>query len=460
MRETMDPLFVHASLDEPLAYHAGRCITAGQYLAAVKQLSEDLPASQHVLIACQDRLAFAVGFGAALMRSQVCMLPATHTPELIAQLQSQYPDLYVMSDADTSIDLPPLRVDALALSDASDQGLTLADVPHFASEQIAAMVFTSGSTGLPVPHRKTWGKLVINVRSEGARLDVMPDRRVTMIGTVPPQHMYGFESTVLIALQNAAAFESGKPFYPADIVQAVRSVPQPRVLITTPFHLRALVSEMRDADETLGLERMVSATAPLSAQLALEAEQTLGAPLYEIYGSTETSQLATRQTTQTQAWTVFDGIVLIEQAIEGQTRACATGAQIEGTVPINDVLTLQSPQVFTLHGRTAEMVNIAGKSTSLGFLNSQLLAIEGVKDGCFLIPETRDEGVGNTTRLAALVVAPGLDSAQLLQSLRQRIAPAFMPRPLKLVDSLPRNSTGKLPREALLALLNSAVHRL
>ena len=56
------------------------------------------------------------------------------------------------------------------------------------------------------------------------------------------------------------------------------------------------------------------------------------------------------------------------------------------------------------------------------------------------------------TRLLAFVVARGITHEGVLRALRTRIDPAFLPRPLYLVASLPRNATGKLPREALLRL--------
>jgi acyl-coenzyme A synthetase/AMP-(fatty) acid ligase len=37
----------------------------------------------------------------------------------------------------------------------------------------------------------------------------------------------------------------------------------------------------------------------------------------------------------------------------------------------------------------------------------------------------------------------------LTERLRQRIDPVFLPRPLILVERLPRNATGKLPQNAL-----------
>ncbi|MDE1899755.1 MAG: AMP-ligase, partial [Xanthomonadaceae bacterium] len=58
-------------------------------------------------------------------------------------------------------------------------------------------------------------------------------------------------------------------------------------------------------------------------------------------------------------------------------------------------------------------------------------------------------------RIAAAVVAPGLDTTTILAALRAVVDPVFLPRPLRRVDALPRSATGKLPRAALLELLGS-----
>ena len=186
------------------------------------------------------------------------------------------------------------------------------------------------------------------------------------------------------------------------------------------------------------------------------AEQKTTGKLIEIYGSTESGQLATRRTTQTADWTTFDGITLEQNG----AHAVASGSQIEGAVPINDVLELYSACVFALHGRTADMVNVAGKSTTLDYLNHQLLSIPGVTDGAFFMQNAVTEGVGNTTRLAAVVVAAAHTIESLQAELRRKVAPAFMPRPLKLLEKLPRNGTSKLPREALLELIRPGASEL
>jgi acyl-coenzyme A synthetase/AMP-(fatty) acid ligase len=64
-----------------------------------------------------------------------------------------------------------------------------------------------------------------------------------------------------------------------------------------------------------------------------------------------------------------------------------------------------------------------------------------------------DKEADGVTRLMACVVAPGMTVAELTRALRPLIDPVFLPRPLLLVEALPRNATGKLPRPALQALL-------
>ena len=448
----MLPLIAYADMERPLAYRHGAVITAAQYIADVYLCAERLPASNYVLLACQDRYAFAVGFGAAMVRRQSCLLPSTHTVELIANLASTYEALYCMTDDPAcAFDLPQTQMGdwLLVARPESENPPPTPTIPLIAAGHVAAYVYTSGSTGLPVAHPKHWDKLVVNVQSEGARLGIVPGSGYAIVGTVPPQHMYGFESTVLVALQNGAAFEAGKPFYPADIERAIAGLPRPRALVTTPFHLRAWLTEVAAPSS---LDLLVSATAPLAIALAEEAERKTGARLLEIYGSTETGQLATRRTTETSDWTTFDGIAIHQT----EALSIASGTQVEGHVPINDVLELKSERVFILHGRTADMVNVAGKSTTLDYLNHQLLSIEGVEDGAFFVQGVSTEGTGNTTRLAAVVVATTHTVESLQTALRRKIAPAFLPRPLKLVASLPRNGTSKLPREALLALIKVA----
>ena len=436
------PLVSHVSQDSIIAWRADGAVTLRQFLAEVKQLATLFPAGGHLLNMCSDRYRFSVGLAAAIVANKVSLLPSTHTPETVRQIKFFAPDAFCLTDNDLcTVDLPQLRYPVMGVSKTDAFA-----IPQIDGSQRIAVVFTSGSTGTPQPHPKTWSALVGSVQAEAARLGLSRYTNCTLVGTVPPQHMYGFESTVLMAWHSGNAFSHTQPFYPADICQALTAVPTPRVLVSSPVHLRALLDAGLTLPEITGV---VSATAPLSAQLAQDVEARCNAPLMEIYGSTETGQIATRRSTQMREWQLFPGIKLI---VEGDS-VCAYGGHIETPTVMNDMIESISDDYFLLHGRKADLVNIAGKRHSLASLNHLLNSIPGVVDGAFFMPD--ETSPDHVTRLVACVVAPGMEAPNLLAALRERIDPVFLPRPLLFVEALPRNYTGKLPHEALQALFQA-----
>ena len=433
------PLLSHRSPDAVVAYRHGVAVSASRFLADATALAALLPVNRHVLNVCLDRYRFTVALAACLMTGRVSLLPSTHTPEVIRQLTEFAADVFCLTDEQAcGIDLPRFIFPS-GLHSAAIQWT----VPQIPAAQLAAIVFTSGSTGTPLPYKKTWGRLARCVRDGAPRLGLVDGRVHTLIGTVPAQHMYGFESTVLLALLSGNAFGAERPFYPADICAALDGVPQPRTLISTPLHLRALLAS---GLQLPAVELVVSATAPLEPTLACEVEARFRTRLLEIYGSTETGQIATRRTAQSPAWKLWPGVRLEAR----DAGVFAQGGHVEQTTLMCDVIEITGDEDFLLHGRTADLVNIAGKRSSFAYLNSQLQAIPGVVDGAFFLREA-DGGSTGVARLAAVVVAPSLTARQLTERLRRRVDPVFLPRPLLLVDELPRNATGKLPQQALLA---------
>jgi acyl-coenzyme A synthetase/AMP-(fatty) acid ligase len=446
------PLITHDRADQVIAWRDGKPVTAGLFLADVAQVRACLPAGRHMLNTCSDRYRFMVGLAAAMSAGKTSLLPSTQTAEAVRQMLQFAPDAFCLCDADTAIAMPVCRFPALDMESAgAGAGFS---VPHIDADLCVAYVFTSGSTGVPLPHPKRWGSLVRNVQAEATLCGMLDGRSHSVIGTVPPQHMYGFESTVLIVMQSANALVAGQTFYPSDICEAVRATPRPRTLVTTPAHLRPLLGAGLDLPP---VDLLMSATAPLSSALAREAEAGFGAPLLEIYGSTETGQIAIRQSATSQEWQLFPGLGF-EQA-DGVS--WVVGGHVETPTPMSDVIEALEGGRFLLHGRMADMVNIAGKRNSLAYLNLQLNAVPGVLDGVFAMPDDEQaagDGNGNgVTRLAAYVVAPGLTPAALMAALRESMDPVFLPRPLVFVDALPRNATGKLPREALARLAQSGM---
>lgn len=431
-------------LDTPLAWRGGQPLSRRRYLQDVAALAATLPAGGPVLAMTGDRYRFALALGAALVRGQAGLMPPNHTPDMVERLRGLFPGAYVLADGEApGVDLPVVPL-------VESVGSVAGEVPQIAGDHEAAQVLTSGSTGAPMPHGKRWDLLNVNLRAEAVRLAEALGRAdlqgVALVGTVPAHHMYGFESTVLLALLGGAAFAAERPFFPGDIVKVLASVPRPLVLVTTPFHLKTLVESglaLPPVDLTL------CATAPLSPQLAARAEAALGGPLVEIYGCTEAGQVATRRTTDGPEWQTFDGLTLSGDGAQVVVR----GGHVPVPTPLADVLEVLSPTRFRLLGRSNDLINVAGKRSSLAHLNYHLNSIAGVQDGVFWLPP--DMGGEAVVRLVVLVVAPEVTRDALLAALRQRVDAAFLPRRVLRVESLPRDATGKLPATRLAALAES-----
>lgn len=439
-----------SSASRLVAWRGDQAVLAETFLAHVHQVAHCLPQRRFIINLCEDRYLFLVAFAAGLVRGQTHLLPPSRIDEVIEEIARDYPDSGIIDDAQLWQWLPTENwwsaevMPAKAVNRENSSGTLLPSsrpvgtIPMIAADHIAAIVFTSGSTGRAQPHPKSWGSLVSGARLAQQRFGFGNQGNTAIIATVPPQHMYGFETTVMVPLMSGVSIHSGRPFFPEDIRAALAGVPAPRILITTPLHLRVC------AKSTIAwpaVSFIISATAPLSATLAAQIEQAFAAPLFEIYGCTEAGSLASRRTLDGERWQLYDGLSLSDGAVQGP--------YLPEPVRLNDIIESYGNMTFRLLGRHQDLVNIAGKRTSLSYLNSKLNEIEGIEDGVFLLPDETDP---NMTRLAALVAAPGLDKSQILAALAKQIDPVFLPRPLFKVARLPRSETGKLPRSVLLAL--------
>jgi acyl-coenzyme A synthetase/AMP-(fatty) acid ligase len=413
------------------------------FLGDVAALAALLPRRRHVVNLCRDRYQFVVGFAAALCCRQINLLPPHDGPDMLDRLAIDYPDFYCLTDDAPTADRPAFHYPSELISTSVRRA-----IPRFAADQPAAVLFTSGSTGRPQPHARRWGDLVNSTLAAGRRLGVASLGQASLLGTVPHQHSYGLESIVMLALQHGLVLHAERPFFPADIVAALAGAPHPRLLVTTPMHLRILLAPQSDLPR---VDLLLSATAPLSAELAREAEARFAGSLYEIYGCSEAGQIAARRTALAGEWHCLDGIVLRQDA----AGTWASGTPIAVETLLSDAIELHDAERFRLLGRIADLVNIAGKRTSLAHLNYHLNEIDGVLDGAFVA--TDDDG-DTISRLVAFAVAPGLTADAILAALRQRIDASFLPRPLHLVAALPRNTLGKLPHEEIVRLLAESGH--
>ncbi len=439
--QTLVPLIGRAPEDVLFRSAAGN-VTAARFLADVGALAASLPHATHVVNLCEDRYRFAVAFAAAVMRGQVSLLSNDRSAERLMELARRFPGLYALVDGPACQGPLP----AHWVQSAGD--LAAADDPSaIPATQVAAIVFTSGSTGEPVAHRKLWGALAARSRDAGRRFRMTGASPAGLVGTVPGQHMYGFETTVLLPLHAPVASWCGPAFYPEDVRSALAALPGRRILITTPLQMRALLQAGAELPE---LERVISATAPLYPELAAEAERRWSTQVWEIFGATEVGSIATRRTVAGDVWTAYPRVRLHGSRIHaGEEETLVTGPFAEPCA-LNDLVERLDAVRFRVLGRRTDVVKLGGRRTSLAGLNRVLTSIDGVLDGLFVAPDDLDRRP--TARLLAFVVAPDLTADAVMAGLRRRVDPLFLPRRIVHVDQLPRNALGKLSDQAVAGL--------
>jgi acyl-coenzyme A synthetase/AMP-(fatty) acid ligase len=427
------PLIGPYRSDDVLAWEQGGPRTARQFLSDVARLVESLPDRPTVLNLATSRYEFLVGFAAAILRRQLTLLPQSRAAQTLRRIAGDYPDSYVLTDRDETIE----GIESVSIQPRRDRAPWPGEVPGIPLSQVVAIAFTSGSTGQPMPNKKTWGALTAVAHATGSRLGIKSGDRAVVVATVPHQHMFGLEASVMLPVMHGLVMHAGRPLFPVDIRSALADVTDQRILVTTPLHLRACVTEgVRVPPVAL----ILSATAPLSHSVAQEAERHFHTEVHEIFGFAEAGSVAERRTIDGDSWRLLDGVRLKPDDMRWNVHA----DYLPSPVRVPDRITVDAQGMFVIHGREADQINIAGHRVSLGDLNQKLLEIDGVQDGVFFMPE---EGADLVTRLMAFVVAPGRTSEEIQRALRTHIDPVFLPRPLVCVPSLPRNATGKLPHE-------------
>ncbi len=429
------------------AFDGTRSVPLAQFAREVRGVAALLPEARCALNLCEDRYRFIVALCAAALRGQTTLLPPSRAPAVVAEVLARHGDSYALADvsahAGTAEACESPRLWRLPAVLPQGEG----DALRIPEDLLVAIGYTSGSTGRPRPNPKTWMSFRASTAQNLAALDGLLDTAgvTPVVATVPPQHMYGMELSVLLPLLGEVAVHAARPFFPADVARALHDAPAPALLVTTPVHLRALVES---AAQLPPLRGIVSATAPLARELAAAAEQRFGCEVRELFGSTETCVIARRRTAHETAWTPLPGVHLLPQPDGTAVQA----PHLAHAVVLADLVEVHADGRFELRGRNADLVEIAGKRASLGDLTRRLLAVAGVRDGVVFqhdpCPRT------GVARIAALaVVADGISDADVLSALRDHVDAVFLPRPLRLVAALPRNDTGKLPRAALADLV-------
>jgi acyl-coenzyme A synthetase/AMP-(fatty) acid ligase len=447
-------LLNYSSENDIVIYHHDEVITFARLLTEVEYLDKILPPHIHLLNLYEERYYFLLGLLLGLMRNSVHLFPADKTITTFKALKDKYADILVIYDqpvSDPELNRFDLKAALSNLSYNANKSPAmdrLFSLSRLNEDNI--VLFTSGSTGQPEAYKKKWTDFIQMSGELGKKLDLSSNP--TILSTVPAQHMYGLEVSIMLPLVYGLSMISERPFFPADIAQILLKYAVNTLLVSTPVHYRACI---KSALHLPYLQQAISSTAAMESSLADKFERLQNTTLIEIYGCTEVGVISVRQTSKVRRWTCLDDIHIQHDA-DG---AYITTTRSVNHFILNDKITLNvSPgekNQFLLHGRKDDLINIAGKRNSLANLNYHLLNINQLDDGCFYqIPAAED----CHQRLVVFVVYKNEiaddnnrveDKDRLkkfiIKSLKTSVDEVFLPKSVYVVNKLPRNDTGKLP---------------
>lgn len=447
----LDPVIKGLLSSDPFMILEQQTLTRRHILSAAYRLSLTLPSKPVVFNLYTRRDSFLVMLLAVAMRGGVSILPPNTAENTLIQLFHNVTSelgssVFAVTDSDPPLPLETYQgvcfksFDFSSLFASPVVGETTLISAFEKALATPIWLFTSGSTGDAKRVVKTWQEMKVLAQQAIRRFELMQSHY--LVATVPSQHMFGLETSIFWPLFSKATVWVGRPMFAEDIKSALVQSADPSVLISTPLHLKKLTQF--DLDWKGNDLMVVSATAPLTKELARTVQIQMNAKVFEVYGSTETASIASRETLQDDCWSLYEGNRLMFKKQHSLYQVCIL--PLSQTHSLQDDVELCSEEgTFRLLGRQSDLIKVAGKRGSLMNLNHHLQAIEGVEDGVFWVDE-------NNERLQALVVSE-LTAQQIKQALSKSLDAVFLPRPIYFVERIPRNSLGKIQHQLVKKLI-------
>ncbi|REH22616.1 MULTISPECIES: 4-coumarate--CoA ligase family protein [unclassified Streptomyces] len=349
------------------------------------------------------------------------------------------------------------------------------------AEDVAALPYSSGTTGTPKGVMLTHRQIATNLAQLEPSMPSAPGDRV--LAVLPFFHIYGLTALMNAPLRLGATVVVLPRF---DLEQFLAAIQNHRItsLYVAPPIVLALAKHPLVADYDLSsLRYIVSAAAPLDARLAAACSQRLGLPpVGQAYGMTELSPGAhvvpldamadappgtvgrliagteMRIVSLTDPGTDLpageSGEILIRgpQIMKGYLgRPDATAAMIdeEGWLHTGDVGHVDADGWLFVVDRVKELIKYKGFQVAPAELEAHLLTHPGVADAAVVGAYNDD---GNEVPHAFVVrqpAAPGLAESEIMMYVAERVAPYKRVRRVTFVDAVPRAASGKILRRQL-----------
>ncbi len=345
-----------------------------------------------------------------------------------------------------------------------------------AREDVAALVFSSGTTGSPKGVMLSHYNLIANMRQTLATGMTPPYS--PLLNYMPFFHVYGFAAIM------GMAFALGIPQviiprFDPDLVLRLAGEQGIHTLYAPPPALRALVAQKRASGRpTPSIRVIVSGAAATPPDLWNEAEEAFGVPVCQPYGLSEATAATNMNPfhrikrgsvgpplpdTEEKIVDPESGIELPEgsagevwvrgpQVMRGYWRrpdATAECITADGWLRTGDLGRLDGDGYLTIVDRLKEMIRYKAHQVAPSDLEAILLQHPAVADVA-VIPKA-DLEAGEIPK-ACVVLKPGATASanELMDYVADRVSPISRVRDLEFVDAIPKNPSGKILRRELI----------
>ena len=351
---------------------------------------------------------------------------------------------------------------------------SLREDDHLVGEDLAALVYTSGTTGRSKGAMLTRANLGFGTQRLVEAWEFTPDD--VLLHALPLFHVHG----LFMALNTVLASGASLLFLPRfDVDDLLHLLPQASVLMGVPTFYSRLLSHPRFTQESAATIRVfISGSAPLLPETHREFTARCGHSILERYGMTETMVIASnplhaarkpgsvglrlpgievRIAEVEEGGVSRDGnrIGMVEvrgaSVFRGYWNALektAADHRDDGFFVTGDLGYFDADRYLHIVGRAKDLIITGGFNVYPVEVEESIDALPGVVESAVIGLPHADFGEAVTAVVVA-AAGSGLSERELLSALKERLAKFKLPKRVLFASELPRNAMGKVQKQAL-----------